>query len=133
MKPICTLMVEPGMLPVRKELLPTTEVFIQAISVGMTDVGEMRKMKIDDDIYIIYNGNAPLELEGNRSVNGNIICGTFYVVAIENNIPRSLTKQEVEKYTDRFMEIEIFDDWDVISQFVDEIYLNCKSQKYQYL
>ena len=124
MKPICTLMVEPGMLPVRKELLPTTEAFIQAISVGVSDIGDLKKIKLDEDVYILYNGNAPLELEGNRRIGKKIICGTFYVVAIENNIPRSLTKQEVEKYTDRFMEIETFDDWDVISNFVDNLYFS---------
>ena len=48
MKPICTLMVEPGMLPVRKELLPTTEAFIQAISVGLSDIGDLKKIKLDE-------------------------------------------------------------------------------------
>lgn len=124
MKPIRALMIEPGMLPVRKELLPTTDALIQAISVGMSDIGDLKKIKLDEDIYIIYNGNASLELEGNRKVNGKIICGTFYIVGIENNEPRSLTDSELRKYTDRFIEIETFDDWDIISQFVDDIYPN---------
>lgn len=124
MKPIRALMIEPGILPVKKELLPTTEALIQAISVGMADIGDMRKLKIDENIYIIYNSNAPLELEGNRKVIDKIICGTFYVVAMKDNKLRSLTDEELRKYTDRFMEIETFDDWDVISQFVDDIYPN---------
>lgn len=124
MKPIRALMVEPRMLPVKKELLPTTEALIQAISVGMSDIGDLKKIKLGEDIFVIYNGNSPLELEGNRKVGNQIICGTFYIIGMKNSKPRSLTDSELQKYTDRFMEIEIFDDWDVISQFVDTLYFN---------
>ena len=115
MKPIKALMIEPGMFPVRKELIPTNETFIQAISVGVQEIGGLEKIKIDESVYILYNRNAPLTLEGNRRVGKKIICGTFYIVAIEKDVPRSLTDKEIDKYTEKFSVIEFFDDWDVIS------------------
>ena len=122
MKPIRTLMVAPGELPTVKELLPTTEAFIQAISVGSQELGKLKKKKIDKDVYIIYNSIAPLSLEGNRKVAKKIICGTFYVITIKKGLPCSLTNNEIEKYTERFFEIESYDDWDVICQYVSSIY-----------
>ena len=116
-----------------KDLLPTTEAFIQAISVGTSEIGELKKIKLDESVYIIYNDIAPLTLEGNRRVGNKIICGTFYVVAIEKGVPRSLTDVEALKYVDRFSKIEFFDDWDVISQYVEELYSDRKPQKYKYI
>ena len=126
-------MIESGMFPVSKELLPTKEAFIQAISVGVQEIGEIEKLKIDESIYILYNSNAPLTLEGNRKIFDKIICGTFYIVAIEKGVPRSLTDSEAYKYMDRFSKIEFFDDWDVINQYVDELYSDRKPQKYKYI
>ena len=126
MKPIKTLMIAPGELPSVKELLPTIEAFIQAISVGVQELGKIKRKQIDKDVYIIYNATAPLSLDGNRKVGKEIICGTFYVIAMNKDIPRSLTDKEIETYTERFHEIEMFDDWDVICQYVDSLYLSRK-------
>lgn len=115
-------MIEPGELPVVKYLLPTTEAFVQAVSVGSAELGSLAEMKIDKNIYILYNCEAILiGLEGNRRVNNKIIGGTCYVIGKENNVPRSLTYVEIEKYTDIFHEIETFDDWEVICQYADEL------------
>ena len=121
MKPIKAIMIEPGEFPKGKELMPTTEAFIQAISVGISEIGELKKIRLDEYIYIIYNGQAPLTFEGNRRIGKQIICGTFYIVAIEKGVPRSITNAEAIRFMDRFHEIETFDDWEVICQYADEL------------
>lgn len=50
----------------------------------------------------------------NRQIGDDIICGTMYIVAIDD-IKRvcSLSNRQIDKYTLQFYDIEHFDDIDV--------------------
>ena len=126
-KKIRTLMVALDDLP-REVWMPVSlKAFRIAVNAGAEKYGDVKAMKVDDDIYVIYHRFGCFAgLEGNRMVGDRIISGTFYVVAAdEDGYPRSLTTKEAKKYMSAFWDIPDFDSLDVvraqIRSFEDEI------------
>ena len=124
---IRVVMVAPDDLP-RDVWMPVSlQAFRAAVNMGAEEYGDVKAMKIDDDIYILYHRFGCFAgLEGNRMIGNRIISGTFYVVAAdEDGYPRSLTTKEAQKYMSVFWDIPDFDSIDVIRaqirSFEDEI------------
>ena len=124
---IRVVMVAPDDLP-RVVWMPVSlEAFRIAVNMGAEEYGDVKAMKIDDDIYILYHRFGCFAgLEGNRMVGNRIISGTFYVVAADKDgYPRSLTRKEAQKYMSMFWDMPDFDSIDVIraqmKSFEDEI------------
>lgn len=90
---------------------------------------DLLKIKLDENIVLIANNNADLT-EFNRLVGGNIVLGTFIVVAIKNRHRVSLTKKEIRKYTNMFKlrkhkkRIDFYKD-----EYLEEYYSNQKNMK----
>ena len=133
---IRVVMVAPDDLPRAVWMPVSLEAFRIAVNAGAEEYGDVKAMKVDDDIYVIYHRFGCFAgLEGNRMVGNRIISGTFYVVAAdEDGYPRSLTTKEAQKYMSVFWDIPDFDSIDVIRaqlrSFEDEIdkleeYVNC--------
>ena len=76
--------------------IPRNTKFIKAL-IG----NDLLKVRLDKDIMLIVNRNANVT-EFNRIVGGNIVCGTFIVVAIKNNRRVSMNKRQIRKYTNMF-------------------------------
>ena len=78
---------------------------------------------------LISNKNADVT-EFNRIVGGNIILGTFIVVAIKNKRRVSMTKKELRKYTNIFKlrkhkrKIDMYRD-----EYLEEYYSNQRKMK----
>lgn len=72
-------------------------------------------MIVEDGVGILRNAEGSLlNLKGNRRIENEIIAGTFIVVGIdENGNFKSLTDEQVSRYSDRFKEIEQYSDEDV--------------------
>lgn len=104
--------------------IPRSTKFIKAL-IG----NELLKIKLDKDIMLIANKNADVT-EFNRIVGGNIILGTFIVVAIKNKRRVSMTKKELRKYTNMFKlrkhkrKIDIYKD-----EYLEEYYSNQRNMK----
>ena len=84
---------------------------------------------IDRNIGIIRNPEgALLDLKGNRKVNDEIIAGTFLIISFdEHGFIASLSEENIQKYSDRFWNIENFTDREVLmshwNKFEDELNL----------
>lgn len=70
-----------------------------------------------DGTLIVCNEEGKLNgMEGNRRIEGDVIAGPFFVVGEQGAGLRSLTKDELAKYKERFKEIE-----DISQDEVDEV------------
>ena len=72
--------------------------------------------KLERQVYAVFNKDRFLaNLEPNRRIGDDIIAGTMYIVATdENRFPVSLTDEQISKYALRFWNVETFDDIDVV-------------------
>lgn len=70
--------------------------------------GDIEMIKLDDDTILTCNEEGKLlHLEPNRSINGDVIVGTFFIARDDGSDQlQSLTEEQIEKYMSRFMEIE---------------------------
>lgn len=60
-----------------------------------------------DGTLLVCNDEAKLNgMDGNRRLNGDVIAGPFFVVGEDGENFRSLTDEEMQKYMQRFQEIE---------------------------
>ena len=60
-----------------------------------------------DGTLLVCNDEAKLNgMDGNRRLNGDVIAGPFFVVGEDGENFRSLTDEEMQKYMQRFKEIE---------------------------
>ena len=121
---ITTLLIEPGKHPISAYLEPTEEYFNRSVSIGSYDPGKAKAKEIDNGIYVVFNRNSFISgLEGNRTINGEIIAGIFYIVATNSsNHLRSLTDSELQKYRSIFWEPEIFSDIDVVETNLNSLF-----------
>ena len=100
-KQLRVLMVEPHEAPY--ETLITDQLDDLQETVG----GLFEMIGNGDGTLLVCNDEAKLiGMEGNRRLDGDIIAGPFFVVGEEGENLRSLTDAEMEKYKQRFAEIE---------------------------
>ena len=80
-------------------------------------------LTVEDGVGILRNEEGSLlNLKGNRRIENEIIAGTFIVVGIdENGNFKSLTDEQVSRYSDRFKEIEEYIDEDVNEAYCYEL------------
>ena len=98
------VIVEPDQEP-RVETIYDTLYHMQKI-VG----GNIETVSLDDDSVLVCNeAGKILHLKPNRSVNDDIIVGTFFIVRTDGSEEfQSLTEEQINKYMTRFYEIEYF-------------------------
>ena len=100
-KTLRVLMVEPHESP--------NELFItdQLDDLQETVSGLIEVIDNGDGTLIVCNDEAKLNgMDGNRRINGDVIAGPFFVVGEDGENFRSLTDTEMQKYMQRFKEIE---------------------------
>ena len=70
---------------------------------------------IENYIGILRNSEGSLlNLKGNRKINDEIIAGTFFVVGFdEHGFISSLPDEDIQKYSERFWEVEKYTDKEV--------------------
>ena len=100
-KTLRVLMVEPHESP--HELFITDQLDDLQETVG----GLIEVIGNGDGTLIVCNDEAKLNgMDGNRRINGDVIAGPFFVVGEDGENFRSLTDTEMQKYMQRFKEIE---------------------------
>ena len=128
-KIIKALMIEPKKHPRLVYLTATLNAFREAISIGSDEIGEVQSKRLKENIYVIFNAAGLLSgLDVNRKVKNKILVGVIYIVATNESFhPISLTKKQIEKYTNRFWNTEEFSDLEVVEYVLDSLGETLKS------
>lgn len=92
---IKVLLVMPGK-EVQTIKIPASIKFIKAF-IG----DELYNVKLKENIILIANKNAKID-EFNRILNGDILLGTFIIVATKKNRRISMNKKNIQKFTNMF-------------------------------
>ena len=121
---VTALMVKPGEQPCIVQLQDDREFLNAAVSIGAMLTCTAAVLPIEKDIVAIYAWDGVVAgLRGNRKVGKRIIAGTFYVVRIVGGELRSLTEEEMERFSYRFRRIRYYDDDEVIDSWFDGLWL----------
>ena len=95
------LMVEPRKAPYEASIPHELSAMQQAVG-GLIEV-----VRNGDGTLIISNEEGKLlGMEGNRRIPGDVLAGPFFVVGDAGETFRSLTEEELQRYRERFAEIE---------------------------
>lgn len=95
------LLVKPNKLPVKKTIKNTLEEKERLVG------GDIQYTYLENcnDIAIVYNEDCnKLDLPINRDIGHGVICGNFFIVGDDPELgeDRSLTKKQIDKYTNYF-------------------------------
>lgn len=115
MKNIRTLLIAPSKHPEICYIKPAMKAFRKAVNADNIKYGDVEAKKLEKQIFAVFNKDRFLaDLEPNRRIGDDIIAGTMYIVAVnEQRFPVSLTEEQVSKYMLRFWNTEDFDDMDI--------------------
>ena len=102
------LMVEPNERPKLTELHCDLDSLQKAVSIGAPEQGLIEYVYIQDNVSVLCNEEGKLiGLTPNRRLGDDILCGVFYVVADDGEGElTSLTKEQIEAYTEMFYSYE---------------------------
>ena len=100
------LLVKPNKLPVKKTIRNTLEEKEKLVG------GDIQYTYLENcnDVAIVYNENSnKLNLPINRDIGHSVISGNFFIVGDDAELgeDRSLTKKQIDKYTNYFGKISI--------------------------
>ena len=100
------LLVKPNKLPVKKTIRNTLEEKKKLVG------GDIQYTYLENcnDVAIVYNENSnKLNLPINRDIGHSVISGNFFIVGDDAELgeDRSLTKKQIDKYTNYFGKISI--------------------------
>ena len=108
-KTIKALMVEPDKPPCVVDLNTDLDSLQKAVSIGAPDQGLIEFVYLGDNVSVLCNEEGKLiDLEPNRRLGDDILCGVFYVVAEnEDGELKSLTPAQQEHYSQMFEKPDI--------------------------
>lgn len=93
MERIKILIVEPIRDPYIKEILNTLEEKQKIVD------GLIQFTELEEDVDLIFNENGKsLNLEMNRIITNDVVCGTFIIAGQAGGNSISLTEKQIEKY-----------------------------------
>lgn len=100
-KQLRVLMVEPHKSPFEMTITDQLDDLQETVGGLIEVIGN------GDGTLIVCNEEAKLMgMDGNRRLEGDVIAGSFFVVGEQGEKFRSLTNDEMQKYMQRFGEIE---------------------------
>lgn len=123
MRQIKCLAVAPMHTPSVTTLEATVAAFNRAVSIGADEELRAVAKKIGKCTYILYAPDAFFAgLDANRMVQGEIISGVFYVVAVDKDThPISLTEDQMMKYMLLFFDPEFYDDSETLRNWSEQL------------
>ena len=119
-KVIKVLKVAPKEKPKLEELTNNLDSLQKAVSIGMEGQGLIEIVELDASTCILCNEEGKvLNLEPNRRLGNDILCGVFYVTG-QNKYGdlASLSEAGIEKYSKMFEEIPDISESEVVKSMV---------------
>lgn len=112
---ITVLEIKPMEHPRVCSIEPTIKTFRRALNTEIIEHGDIEAKRIGINTYALFNKDRFLTgLIPNRQIGNDIICGTMYIVAIDDKkIACSLSNKQIKKYNLQFYNVEQFDEIDV--------------------
>lgn len=98
---IRVLVVEPGRMPYESEILNTLEGSQRAVD------GRIEYIYNEDNTIFVVNEEGKINgSEGNRRIEGDVLCGCFFVAGDMGEDLCSLTEEQMQKYSEKFAQPE---------------------------
>lgn len=114
---ISVLCVEPGRHPYAAYIRADWDAFKHCLGDG-PGFAYSGRIRLEDDVVILYNEEAPLaDLKGNRMLGNYIIAGIFYISGFDGSGLQSLSKESLKKYAARFWEPESYTWEEVLTSY----------------
>ena len=119
---VTAIMVKPGEHPCITHLCDTTEYLNCAVSIDLDFTCTASAFQLEEGIAVIHiEEDASFILSANRRIHNKLIYGTFYIVGVTNGNLRSLTDQEVSKFTLQFWVPEFCTEDEIINAWFDSL------------
>lgn len=98
---IRVLVVEPRRVPYESEIKNTLEGQQRAVE------GRIEYVYNDDNTIIVVNEEMKINgSDGNRRIEGDVLCGSFFIAGDDGENLCSLTEEQIKKYSEKFAEPE---------------------------
>lgn len=121
---VIALMVKPGEKPCICQLMDDGDYLDAVVSIGATLMCSAAVLPIEKDVVAIYAWDGVMAgLKGNRKIGKRIVAGTFYVVRIVDGQLRSLTEDEIARFSYRFHTVREYSDTEVMDSWFDGLWL----------
>ena len=121
---VTALMVKPGEKPCVVPLVDDGEFLNAMVSIGATLMCSAAVLPVEKDVVAIYAYEGVISgLKGNRKVGKRIIAGTFYIVKITDGKLKSLTADEILKYSNRFRKAQEYSDTEVMDSWFEDFWV----------
>ena len=115
---ITALMIQPGKHPCITRLCDNEDYLNCAVSIDSDLTHTAAALRIEDGIAAIYSDDCALSIEPpNRQIGTRIIAGTFYIVRVKDGKLKSLTDDDITRFTIQYWEPEIYSDDDVFDSW----------------
>lgn len=122
---VTALIVKPGCIPCEIQLDTDLQSLEKAVSLGTGMECSVRLMDLEKGVTMIHAWEGlSLGLPGNRRVKRRIIPGVFYVLGKDEDQQfRSLTEDEVRKYTKKYWNFRKYSEEEMINSWFDGLWL----------
>ena len=108
---ITALMIRPGKHPCITQLCDNRDYLNCAVSIDSDLTHTAAALRIEDGIAAIYSDDCALSIEP------PIITGTFYIVRVKDGKLKSLTDDDITRFTLQYWEPEIYSDDEVFDSW----------------
>ena len=115
---VTALMVSPGKHPCITQLCDNRDYLNRAVGIDSDLLHTATALRIEDGIAAIHSDDCALSIQPpNRRVGNRIIAGTFYIVGVKNGKLKSLTDDDITRFTLQYWEPEIYSEDDVFDSW----------------
>ena len=115
-------MIQPGKQPCITQLCCDGLYLNYAVSKDCDTLCCANMMVLEKNIAIVYAADGVFyNMQPNRKIGKQIVCGTFYIVKVKNKELCSLTEKEIIKYSLQFRECEWWTDLEAIDALFTEL------------
>ena len=121
---IQVLMLAPGKEPCQAEISTSKYTLRHAVNLGSDHQCKAACRRIENDICVLFNHGLSFEgFTPNRRIADDILCGTVYIAGIHpNGRLRSLTDEEMQKYTSAYQIPETYSHDEVLNANLNYVY-----------
>lgn len=115
---VTALMISPSKHPCITHLCDNKDYLNCAVSIDSDIMYTATALYVEDEIAAIHSFEGTLSIQPpNRRIGKRIIAGTFYIVRIKDGKLKSLTDDDITRFTLQYWEPEIYSDDEVFDSW----------------